>query len=286
MVMVRRVRAGNASAMTGTGTNSYIVGQGRVAVIDPGPLDLAHLQALMAALGPHERVEAILVTHAHLDHSALASSLAEATGAPVMAFGGATSGRSARMQRLVAEGLTGGGEGTDLGFTPDRFIADGTSVQVGEFEIEALHTPGHMGGHMCFACEGLLFSGDHAMGWASSLISPPDGDMGAYMASLSRLSKRDWHQMFPGHGEVVDTPAHRLAELTAHRKQREAEILTALHLGPATAAGLAAQIYRDTPTELLPAAVRNVLAHLIDLIDRNAVLPLGRLNAGSVFQLT
>lgn len=281
---IRRIRAQNPSAMTGTGTNSYILGQGVVAVVDPGPDDPHHLAALMAALDPGETVGAILITHAHLDHSALAPALARATGAPVMAFGGARSGRSPLMQSLVAEGLQGGGEGVDTAFVPDSYLTDGQGVDLGALHIEVLHCPGHMGGHLCFALGGNLLSGDHAMGWASSLVSPPDGDMGAYMASLARLSARDWRQMLPGHGEAVGDPATRLAELAAHRRLREAEVLAALAAGSANAAALAGMIYRDTPPALMRAAARNVLAHLIDLQDRNLVAPLGALSAATEFQ--
>lgn len=282
-VPVRRIRAANPSPMTGTGTNSYLVGQGRVAVIDPGPVDDAHLTALLAAVAPGETIETILVTHAHLDHSALAPRLAAVTGAPVLAFGPATSGRSAQMQALAEAGLAGGGEGVDSVFTPDRLLRHGETLSLGHHEIEVLHTPGHMGCHLAFACDGILFSGDHAMGWASSLVSPPDGDMGAYMASLELLAARRWHQMLPGHGEAVQDTARRLAELASHRRQREAAVLEALTDGPATAASLAGQIYLDTPATLLPAATRNVLAHLIDLSTRNLALTEGPLTAQSVF---
>lgn len=286
MVKVRHIRAGNASPMTGTGTNSYILGQGKVTLIDPGPKDSNHLAALLAALDPGETVEAILVTHAHLDHSALATALAEATGAPVLAFGGATAGRSALMKTLVETGLTGGGEGVDTAFAPNHCLQDGEAIRIGSLSIEALHTPGHMGGHLCFACDGVLFSGDHAMGWASSLISPPDGDMGAYMASLARLAEHKWHHMLPGHGEAVQDAAQRLSDLATHRLTREAEVMAALRHAPGTAAALAARIYTDTPAALLPAATRNVLAHLIDLTTRNLATPEGPLTAAAMFHPT
>lgn len=282
-VEVRRVRAGNASAMTGSGTNSYIVGRGQVAVIDPGPDDPAHLAALLGALSPCEEVAAILVTHAHLDHTALVPRLASATGAVVYAFGGASDGRSPLMTQLVLDGLTGGGEGVDLGFAPDLVMPDGACLALGNLTIEAIHTPGHMGGHLSFACDDLLFSGDHAMGWASSLISPPDGDMGAYMASLDRLAHRRWHQMLPGHGDAVADPAARLADLATHRRLREAEVLAELRRRAGTAAELAARIYRDTPPALLPAATRNVLAHLIDLAEKSLSTPHGPIGAKTRF---
>lgn len=280
---VRRVRANNASAMTGTGTNSYVIGQGAVAVLDPGPDDPAHLAALLSALAPGETVGAILVSHAHLDHTALAPRLKAATGAAIYAFGEADDGRSPLMQRLVKDGLRGGGEGVDLSFSPDHRLTDGACLTIGSATIEAIHTPGHMGGHLCFALDDTLFSGDHAMGWASSLISPPDGDMGAYMASLEKLARRQWLRMLPGHGEAVDKPAERLADLAAHRRLRESEVLAELARNSGTASELASRIYRDTPALLLPAAARNILAHLIDLSERNLTAPLGQIAASTRF---
>ena len=268
---LRMVLAPNPSPMTHWGTNSFLLGEGAVVVIDPGPHDPTHLAALQAALAPDERIVAILVTHAHLDHSPLARPLAQATGAPVLAFGPATAGRSAGMERLPAAGLTGGGEGLDYGFAPDRCLADGEVLDLGGLRIEALHTPGHLGGHLCFAWQDRLFSGDHVMGWAPSLVSPPDGDMGAFMASLERLAARPWQRFYPAHGAPVDTPAARIAELIRHRRTREAAILAALGQGPADLAEVTARVYTDTPTALIPAARRNALAHLIDLWERNLI---------------
>lgn len=281
---LERLRAANPSPMTGTGTNTYLLRAGEeMAVIDPGP-DLApHLAAILARTGS-AHLSMILVTHAHLDHSALARSLAEATGAPVLAFGPAGSGRSALMQGLEAQGLTGGGEGIDRSFAPDRLLADGEILPFGTGHIEAIHTPGHMGGHLSFAWGGRLFSGDHAMGWASSLVSPPEGDMGAYMRALERLLARDWQEMLPGHGEAVAPVAPRLAALLEHRREREASVRAALRDGPATAKELTARIYADTPAALLPAAERNVLAHLIDLVSRNEIATEPPLTAASRFQ--
>ncbi|WP_227751445.1 MBL fold metallo-hydrolase [Tabrizicola oligotrophica] len=280
---LRHVRAANASPMTGTGTNSWLVGRGQVAVIDPGPDDPAHLAALLGQLAPGEEIVAILVSHAHLDHTALVPRLAALTGAPVHAFGTAGDGRSPLMQRLATEGLQGGGEGVDLRFTPEHRLTDGQALTLGGFTIETLHTPGHMGGHLAFACEGLLFSGDHAMGWATSLVSPPDGDMGAYMASLDKLAARRWQRMLPGHGEAVENPGQRLAELATHRRTREAQVRAELARAPGTAAELAARIYTDTAPALLPAAARNVLAHLIDLSERMLAIPEGDIAAQTRF---
>lgn len=277
------LRAPNPSPMTAEGTNTWLLAEGdAVVVIDPGPALDVHLRAILAAL-QGRALAAILVTHAHLDHSALAPGLAAATGAPVLAFGPAGAGQSPLMARLAGQGLTGGGEGIDRDFHPDRRLQDGEVLQAGPLQIEALHTPGHLSNHLCFACDGLLFSGDLAMGWASSLVSPPDGDMGAYMASLRRLAGRRWRVMLPGHGAPVADPAARLAELIAHREAREAAVMEALARGPADAEALTAAIYRDTPAALLPAARRNVLAHLLDLADRNLISATPPLTAASTF---
>ena len=266
---LRRVVAPNPSAMTAQGTNTYLLGTRDIAVIDPGPDDPAHLKAIMAALPPRARVSHIFVTHAHLDHSGLAPALSRATGAPVLAFGDATAGR--RVRPWVAAG-TFSAEGLDRAFRPDEVIGDGAVIETGDWRLTALHTPGHLGGHLAFLWGEAAFSSDHAMGWATSLIAPPDGDMADYMASLDRLAALRPARLYPGHGpEVPDAPA-RLAGLISHRRSREAEILAALAQGPANAASLARAIYRETPATLLPAAARNVLAHLIDLTERNVVV--------------
>lgn len=280
---LRVVLAPNPSAMTLHGTNSYILGEGRVAVIDPGPDDPAHLAALLAALRPGERIDHILVTHAHLDHSPLARPLARLTGAPVLAFGPATAGRSPTMERLAAAGTLAGGEGIDAGFAPDILLADGEAVEGEGWRLRALHTPGHFGNHLSFVWGDAVFAGDHVMGWASSLVSPPDGDMGAYMASLDRLASVGAHRLYSGHGDPVADPLERIADLVAHRRAREAAILSALGRGPADAATLAHAIYTGTPPALMPAAARNVLAHLIDLAERSLARAEGPLTARSRF---
>lgn len=267
---VQRVLAPNPSAMTGPGTNSWILGDERLVIIDPGPDMAGHFAALTAALAGRP-VEAILVTHAHLDHSALAPALSRATGAPIMAYGGADAGLSARMRALAAAGQAGGGEGVDMRFAPDVVLHDGMILHLAGLEITAIHTPGHMASHMCFAIGDELFSGDHVMGWSTSLVSPPEGDMGAYIASLQLLQGRGWRRFHPGHGAPVETPAARLAELLAHRAAREAAILEALARAPATPDELAREIYFELPANLLGAAQRNIFAHLVDLFERNVV---------------
>ncbi|MCC5991282.1 MAG: MBL fold metallo-hydrolase [Rhodobacteraceae bacterium] len=268
---LRLIRANNPSAMTGAGTNSYIIGSGQVCVLDPGPADPQHLRAIMAALQPDEQVAAILVTHSHLDHSPLARELADATGAPVLGFGDSASGRSDLMADLAAQGVAGGGEGVDADFRPDRLLGDQEEFGVGEESLRAIWTPGHMGNHLCFAWRGAVFTGDHVMGWASSLISPPDGDLGAYMRSLEKLRDEGARALYPGHGAPIPDAAARIAELAAHRQARSAAILAQLAHGPAGIAELVAAIYTDTPAELHPAAARNVHAHLIDLCERGLV---------------
>lgn len=268
---LRQIRADNPSALTGTGTNTYLLGRGAVVVIDPGPALPVHLAAILAALDPGETIAAILVTHCHRDHSALAPALAERTGALTYAYGAAHSGRSALMQDLAQGGLASGGEGFDEHFRPDRTLADGDILSVGGLRIEALHTPGHTGCHLCFGIGARLFSGDHVMGWATSLVSPPDGDMAAYMASLAKLAARDWITAYPGHGQAIEAPHARLADLTHHRTMRETAILAALRDGPATPAALTARIYADTDPALWPAAQRNLLAHLIKLWQEDRV---------------
>ncbi len=280
---VRRVVAPNPSPMTFRGTNSYLVGTRGLAVIDPGPDMDAHLDALLASVGPDQHISHILVTHAHLDHSPLARRLSDVTGAPVFAFGDAKAGRSAVMTRLAEGGLVGGGEGVDTAFAPDHRLADGDTVTGDGWTLEALHTPGHMANHLSFALDGTLFSGDLVMGWATSLVSPPDGDLTAFMTSLRRLAERPWSRFLPGHGDAVSQPAARIADLLSHREGRETSILAALSDGPATATELASLIYVDTPPPLLPAATRNVLAHLIDLVERSAVRPVGELRAEARF---
>jgi glyoxylase-like metal-dependent hydrolase (beta-lactamase superfamily II) len=268
---IRCLRAPNPSPLTGTGTNTYLLGATDLAVIDPGPDMPAHLSAIMGAVGPGQRISHILVTHAHLDHSALASRLSGMTGAPILAFGTATEGRSPLMTRLAPD-LPDHGEGLDHAFHPDQRLTDGARLSGPDWSLMAHHTPGHLGGHLCLALGEILFSGDQVMGWSTSIVSPPDGDMGAYMTSLHRLAQSRWQRLLPGHGEPVETPDQRLSDLIAHRLQRETQMLQALADGPARIAALTSRIYHETPAHLLPAASRNVLAHLIDLSSRNLVV--------------
>lgn len=281
---LRRIVAPNPSPMTYRGTNTYLVGTQGLAVIDPGPASEPHLAAILAAIGTGQHVSHILVTHTHLDHSPLARPLAEATGAPVLAFGDAKAGRSDIMHQLAQLGEIGGGEGIDTGFVADQAIADGDVITGDGWELHAIHTPGHIGNHLSFGFGDACFTADHVMGWASSLVSPPDGDLTDFMASCARLEERDWRVFYPGHGAPIAAPGDRLAWLVNHRLSREASILEALAAGPATAQSLAARIYTSTPPALLGAASRNVLAHLVDLTGKSQVAPEGDLHADAHFR--
>lgn len=250
---VLRLRAANPSPLTGTGTNCYLLHGGDGAVlIDAGPDLDGHIAAILAALNGLP-LRAILITHPHLDHSAAAPRLAAQTGAKVYSFG------------PPARHDGAGQEGADFAHIPDIELRDGAQISFGDIAITALHTPGHMQGHLCFAYRDILFSGDHVMGWATSLVGPPEGDMAAYRASLRKLQGLPFARFLPGHGEAVESPAARLDYLIDHRNQREAQILAALAAGPASAESIAARIYTDIPPALLPAAAQNVLAHLIEL---------------------
>lgn len=280
---LRRVLAPNPSPMTYRGTNTYLVGTRDLVVIDPGPAIEAHLEAILAALRPGQSISHIVVTHSHIDHSPLAAPLSRRTGAPVIAFGGPEAGRSAVMTRLAQAGLAGGGEGIDTGFRPDLIVADGERISGDGWELEVIHTPGHLGNHIALGWEGACFTADHVMGWASSLVSPPDGDLTDFMASCQRLREGDWDAFHPGHGAPVSEPLARLDWLVGHRLQREAAILDVLADAPATARTLAEQIYTETPAALLPAAERNVFAHLVDLEGKNMVSPNGTLAVSATF---
>ena len=282
---IRRILAPNPSAMTFRGTNTYLLGETDLAVIDPGPDDAAHLEAILKAVGPGQRISHIFVTHAHLDHAPLARALALRTGAPVLAYGTARTGRSAAMQQLAAAGLGDGGEGVDLAFQPDHCLQDGETVHAQGWSLTAHWTPGHLGNHMCFAARGAIFTGDLVMGWASSLVSPPDGDLSDFMASCAKLRALPAEVYHSGHGAPIVAPLARLDWLIAHRRSREAAILEHLAHGPADAEMLARQIYTDTPPALLPAATRNVLAHLIDLHGKSMALPLDDLSPQARFRL-
>lgn len=281
---LRRILAPNPSPMTGRGTNSYLLGQTDLALIDPGPDDPAHLEAILAALGDDQRITHIVVTHAHRDHSGLAPALARATGAPVLAFGAADAGRSPLMRMLAEREPSHGSEGVDHAFHPHQTLAHGEEIHGVGWQLTALHTPGHFGNHICIAWQDHVFSGDHVMGWSTSVVAPPDGDMGAYLASLDKLAALRAKNLWPGHGPAVENAAERIAELTRHRLARGEAILEHLQDGPADAATVAQAIYHDTPVALLRAAALNVFAHLIDFTERNLAEPIGEISFSGRFR--
>lgn len=261
--LVRRVIARNPSPFTYHGTGTYIVGHGKVAVIDPGPLDSEHLRALERALAG-ETVSHILITHTHRDHSPAAAPLKEATGAPTFAFG----------PHGTPPGGPGVEEGGDHLFEPDERLPDGAIVSGDGWTFEAVHTPGHTSNHLCFGLreEKTLFTGDHVMGWSTTVVSPPDGDMADYMASLQRLLERDDKVLIPTHGPPVTDPRAHVAALLEHRVEREDQILAAIAAGLDRIPAMVARIYADVPVGLHKAAGRSVHAHLVKLATEGRVM--------------
>ena len=260
--LVTRILAPNPSAYTFTGTQTHIVGDRDLAVIDPGPDDPAHLAAILAVVADRP-VRAIVVTHHHRDHSPASRPLAVATGAPVV---GAAP--------LVAADDAGRSDAAfDAGYAPDHVLSEGDAVAGEGWTLTALATPGHTSNHLCFALAETqaLFSGDHVMGWATSVVSPPDGDMGAYMASLERLLERDDRIYYPGHGEAVENPRRLVRGMLGHRRQREGQILRLLRERAQATGAMVERMYAGLDSRLLPAAERSVLAHLYDLDRRGLV---------------
>jgi len=269
---LRRILAPNPSPMTFRGTNTYLLGSSDLAIIDPGPDQLTQLRAIKAALQGTQKITHILITHSHLDHSPLARRLSADCGAPIFAFGRCDAGQSDRMKALIKSGYSGCGEGVDSEFIPDHILKDGSKLTGPDWELEAIHTPGHFSNHLCFGWQEAAFTGDHIMGWASSMVSPPDGDMGDFIRSCKALLQRNWNVFYPGHGDIVQTPNARIRDLLAHRKHRERSILAALSAEGRSIKEITKSVYHDTSEALLPAAARNVFAHLIDLCERQKAI--------------
>lgn len=259
--LVRRVLARNPSPFTYTGTQSYIVGDGsNVAVIDPGPDEVEHLDALLAAIGDAQ-VAAICCTHTHRDHSPAASPLAARTGAPIIGCAPLT---------LDDEGPRADAA-FDPAYTPDRVLADGEAIPGEGWTLRGVATPGHTSNHLCFALEetGALFTGDHVMGWSTSVVSPPDGDMTAYLESLSKLYEREQDTVYyPAHGPAIDRPRQLVRGMIGHRRSREKQIQRQIEAGRTQIPEMVAHMYKGVDERLWPAAGRSVLAHLIDLEKR------------------
>lgn len=270
--LVGRVLAPNPSPFTYTGTQTYLIGRsppksGDVAVIDPGPDDAAHIAALLQAIGDRP-VRAILCTHTHRDHSPAARPLAERIGAPIIGCAPLT---------LDDDGPRADAA-FDAGYRPDHILADGERVAGEGWTLEAVATPGHTSNHLCFALqeEGVLFTGDHVMGWATSVISPPDGDMSDYMRSMQRLLDRRDAIYYPAHGDPVDNPQRLVRGMMGHRKQREGQIIRFLERnGASEIPDMVAEMYKGVDPRLYGAAGRSVLAHLIDLDGRGIAAATG-----------
>jgi glyoxylase-like metal-dependent hydrolase (beta-lactamase superfamily II) len=278
---LRRLMADNPSPFTYKGTVSYIVGRGRVAILDPGPEHEQHIATLLDAVRG-ETVTHVFVTHTHRDHSPAAARIKAATGAIVVAEGPHRAARPLHLgenQRLEASG--------DLAFRPDLAIPDGESVSDGGWTLEAITTPGHTANHMAYAYKqaGVLFSGDHVMAWSTPVVAPPDGAMGDYMASLDKLSKRPESRYFPGHGGAVRDAPRFVQYYIRHRRAREASILRRLAKGAADIPTIVRAVYIGLDPRLVSAAGLSVLAHLEDLLARGLVATDGEPSLQSVYRL-
>ena len=276
--LVRRVLAPNASPYTATGTQTYVIGAGReVVVIDPGPAGTGeaghadtqgagHVEAILRTIGDAKLV-AILCTHTHRDHSPAAMPLQAATGAPIIGCA-----------PLV---LQDDGPRADAAFDPtyqpDRVLMDGEKITGDGWTIAVVATPGHTSNHLCYSLveSGALFTGDHVMGWSTSVVSPPDGDMGAYMASLNKLLDRDDAVYYPAHGPAVTNPRQLVRGMLGHRRQREAQVLRQLAAGIDRIPAMVKAMYKGLDPRLEGAAGRSVLAHLLDLEKRGRVVQAG-----------
>jgi glyoxylase-like metal-dependent hydrolase (beta-lactamase superfamily II) len=262
-----RIVANNPSPFTYKGTNTYLLGQGdTLALIDPGPDDPDHLRATLAAIGPR-RLTHILITHTHRDHTDGMPALIAATGAKTVGFGRRAPVRGTRRTS------PSGSEFVDQDFVPGIPLADGDRLAGDGWAVTALHTPGHAPDHLCFALEGtnILFSGDHVMGWNTSVVAPPEGSMGAYIRSLERLTERNDGLYFPGHGGQVEEPQRLVKAYLLHRRMREQSILDLIRKGGQTVRSIVPVIYRGLDPKLLNAASLSVLAHVEHLAERNLV---------------
>jgi len=264
------ILAPNPSPMTFKGTNTYVVGDNELAIIDPGPISEVHFANIIKVIA-NRPVKFVFLTHSHIDHSPLAKRISNELGAETFAFGPSGSGLSEIMHNLIAEGYKSGGEGIDDDFHPDHLVKDGDIFMLNNEKIKAIYTPGHMGNHICYQYDKLLFSGDHIMDWATSMVSPPYGDLTQFMASCRTLQTKQFDLFLPGHGEPVKNPSERLNFIIRHRLDREEQIISTIHYTPMTAMEITKIVYTEIDHRLIPAATRNVFAHLIDLKERGIV---------------
>ena len=271
---IRRIIAPNSSPMTFSGTNTYLVGKKNIAVIDPGPKIECHLNSILDNIKLNQSITHILITHSHVDHSPLAKALQDQTGAPIYGYGDNFAGRSEIMVKLAQNGNLEGGEGLDPDFVPDILLKDGDVLKNNEWQFDVIWTPGHLGNHLCFGLKqnNALFSADHVMGWATSLVSPPDGDLTQFMNSLKKLLEfKDYSTYYPGHGDKITQPEVIINYILKHREMREKQVLSSIKNKSLNATEIAQDIYLDVNPALIPAAARNVFAHLIDLRERQLV---------------
>ncbi|MDE0659476.1 MAG: MBL fold metallo-hydrolase [Gammaproteobacteria bacterium] len=275
---IRRVIARNPSPFTLYGTGTYILGRGRVAVVDPGPADEAHILAILEATAG-ETITHMLVTHTHMDHSPGCRLLASHTDAKTYAYG--RHGAAKIASGVVVE------EGGDMDFEPDETVRDGDIVDGDGWSVACVHTPGHTSNHICYELLGTraLFSGDHVMGWSTSVISPPDGDMANYMDSLDLLLARDDAVYWPTHGPPIDAPKPHVRAFIAHRREREDAILACLAKGSQRIAEMVPTLYADVPRQLHAAAARSVLATMMLLVNRGEAVCDGQLDLDGLYAL-
>ena len=262
---IRRVIANNPGPFTFSGTGTYILGTGNVAVIDPGPDDQEHIDAILAAL-EGESISHILVTHTHMDHSPGCKKLQAACDAPTYAYGRHGAGK-------IEQGINAE-EGGDMDFDPDHLVRHGDIIEGGDWSVECVYTPGHTSNHMCFALreQKALFSGDHVMGWSTSIVSPPDGDMSEYMDSLELLLDRDDVIYWPTHGPSIEEPKAHVRAFIQHRQEREQQIIDCLEQGIFSIREMVPAMYHDTPEFMYPAAARSVLAAMDNLLKKQRVV--------------
>jgi len=271
---VRRVVARNPGPFTAQGTGTYIVGHGHVAIIDPGPVIQEHIDALLHGLRG-ETISHLVITHTHLDHSPASAAVKQATGARTYGFGPHAAGLGPAAE-----------EGGDRTFSPDQKMVEGDSISGKDWHLTAVHTPGHTSNHLCFALEEekILFTGDHVMGWSTTVIAPPDGNMTDYMHSLEHLLDRDDALYLPTHGPGIPDPQTHVKGLIAHRQKRHEAILGALARGPRTIPQIVQELYIGLDPRLKSAAGRSVLAHLVDMVKSGDVLTDGEATVEAIYR--
>lgn len=277
---IQRITAPNESAFTFRGTNTYILGEDEVAVIDPGPADESHLEHLKTVL-KGRKVTHIIVTHTHMDHSPLAAPLKEHTGATIYAEGPHRDSRKLYLGEINSLDAAG-----DKEFMPDVQVKHGDIISGKDWKLETILTPGHAANHACFALldSDIMFSGDHVMGWATSIVAPPDGSMADYMRSLEIMAERHESIYLPGHGGKLEKAREFVRALRAHRKMRETAVLSRIRSGDKTIPDIVSVIYKDTDPRLHGAAGLSVFAHIEDLVEKKLISCEGNPSLNSIYE--